>query len=197
MNNALAYILGFAFGDGNISKSSYLVRLYEQNQQFVETTLRSRFVRSFNIEPNISFDKYNNSFVLHKSSKVVWDRLHGLGLPSGRKARTITIPSAVISGPARVKSEFASGVFDAEASRTSFTEADRHPRGYRYLEVKMYSPRFIDGLGELLVNMTDEFKPRIYHYDYGSILRLNGKEQLKLVSSRLHLMHPRFSPPAR
>ena len=132
MNKALAYILGFAFGDGNISKSSYLVRLYEQNQQFVETTLRSRFARSFGSEPTITFDKYNNSFVLYKSSK----------------------------------------------SRCT-------------------AHRFIDGLHDLLVEISDEFKPRVYHYDYGSILRLNGKEQLKLVSSCLHLMHPRFSPPAR
>ena len=197
MNKFLSYILGFAFGDGNISKSSYLVRLYDQNHQFVRTTLRSRFIRSFGLEPTITFDKYNNSYVLYKSSKAVWERLHGLGLPSGRKARRIVVPQSINSGPTAIKSEFVSGVFDAEASRTSFTEHDRHPRGYRYIEVKMYSPKFIDGLCNLVVDIADEFKPKVYHYDYGSILRLNGKEQLKLVSSRLHLMHPRFSPPAR
>ena len=55
----------------------------------------------------------------------------------------------------------------------------------------------IDGLAEPLLGVSDKFNPKVYHHDYGSILRLDGREQLALVRSRLHLMHPRFNPPAR
>ena len=196
-NNPLAYVLGFTFGDGNISKSTHLVRLYDENLEFVKTVLRQRFIESFSVEPHISFDKSNNSYVLHKTSSDVWSTLHALGVPAGRKARIISVPDEIKTADVTTKSEFVSGVSDAEASLTSFTEVDRHPRGYQYFELKMYSPQFIDDLSGLLVDVSDEFRPRVYHYDYGSILRLNGKGQLKLVSSRLHLMHPRFSPPTR
>jgi hypothetical protein len=165
--------------------------------EFVKIVLRKRFIESFGLVPGISFDKSNNSYVLHKTSAEVWNKLHDLGVPPGRKARTITIPQQIENADRSTKSEFISGVSDAEGSKTSFSETDRHPRGYPYFELKMYSPQFIDGLARLLVDVSDGFRPRVYHYDYGSILRLNGKEQLRTLSSRLNLMHPRFSPPAR
>jgi hypothetical protein len=196
-HNALSYILGFVLGDGNISRSDYLIRLYDQNLQFVQTVLKTRFYEGFGIEAKISFDKSNNSYVLYKNSKTAWHKLHELGVPPGRKARTVIIPEYIRIADTSTKSDFVSGVFDAEGSSTSFIETDRHPRGYPYFEVKMYNPKFIEGLKKLLVEITDEFRPRVYHYDYGSILRLNGKNQLAFVSSRLHLMHPRFNPPTR
>ena len=195
--NAFPYILGFTYGDGNLSASSNLVRLYDENYNFVNTTLRQRFTESFGIEPHLSFDKSNNSWVLHKTSEEVWAKLHAAGVPAGRKARTIVVPQTIKDANGTDKSEFVSGVGDAEANSTSFTELDRHPTGYQYFQLKMYSPRFIEGLAELLLDVSDRFNPKVYHYSYGSILRLNGREQLELVRSRLHLMHPRFNPPAR
>ena len=195
--NAFPYILGYTYGDGNLAGSSNLVRLWDVNYDFVNTTLRQRFTQSFGIEPHLSFDKSNNSWVLHKTSEVVWTKLHSAGVPAGRKARVILVPQGIREACGTDKSEFISGVGDAEGSQTSFKEEDRHPTGYDYFELKMYSPRFIDGLSRLLLDVSGKFKPKIYHYDYGSILRLNGREQLELVRSRLHLMHPRFNPPAR
>ncbi len=192
MRKSLAYILGFAFGDGNISKDGYLVRLYEENLEFLKATVKPRFVESFGTKPGISYDSSNNSYVLHKRSKQIWNTMRNFGMPAGRKARIITIPDIINSGNAETKSAFVSGVFDAEASITAYSEKDRHPRGYKYLETKMYSPRFIVGLQRLMLDLSREFNPRVYHYDYGSILRLNGREQLRLVSSHLDLMHPRF-----
>ena len=59
--NAFPYILGFTYGDGNLSASSNLVRLYDMNHDFVNTTLRQRFTESFGVEPHLSFDRSNNS----------------------------------------------------------------------------------------------------------------------------------------
>lgn len=197
MHKSLAYVLGLALGDGNISKTGHQVRFYDENLEFLKTTVKQKFIESFGTRPGISYDSSNNSYVLHKRSKQVWNTLHKLGIPAGRKARIIIIPDIINSGNAKTKSAFVSGVFDAEASITSYSEKDRHPRGYKYLETKMYSPRFIDGLRRLLLDISRGFNPRVYHYDYGSILRLNGKEQLRLVSSHLDLKHPRFNLPAR
>jgi intein/homing endonuclease len=190
----LEYILGFVLGDGNISKSGSLVRLYDQNYEFVSTTLRNAFVNVFDVNPSISFDRFNNSYVLHKWSKRIWTQLHSLGVPAGKKARIITVPETIKLGTVEQKSSFISGVFDAEGSLTSFSEKRRHPTGYPYFEVKMYSPRFIDDLQSLLTEVSVEFSPRIYHYNYGSILRLNGKKQIELIWSHLKLLHPRFLP---
>jgi hypothetical protein len=194
--NAFPYILGFTYGDGNLSATSNLVRMYDENYEFVNTILRQRFTESFGMEPHLSFDKSNNSWVLHKTSAEVWAKLHTVGVPAGRKARTIVVPQEINEANSTDKSEFVSGVGDAEGSSTSFTEINRHPTGYDYFELKMYSPKFIDGLAGLLLDVSDKFNPKVYHYSYGSILRLNGGEQLELVRSRLHLMHPRFNPPA-
>ena len=197
MHSSFSYILGYTYGDGNLAASSNLVRLWDENHEFVDTTLRQRFTDSFGVEPHISFDKSNNSWVLHKTSATVWSKLHAMGVPAGRKARIISVPVGIKESNGKAKSEFVSGVGDAEGNSTSFTEEDRHPTGYPYFQLKMYSPKFIDGMAELLLDVSGKFKPKIYHYDYGSILRLNGREQLELVRSRLHLMHPRFNPPAR
>ena len=194
---AFPYILGFTYGDGNLSATSNLVRLYDENHDFADTTLRQRFTKSFGTEPHLSFDKSNNSWVLHKTSKEVWSKLHAAGVPAGRKARIIVVPQVIKEANVTDKSEFVSGVGDAEANPTSFIELDRHPTGYDYFQLKMYSPKFIDGLAELLRDVSGKFNPKVYHYDYGSVLRPNGREQMELVWSHLHLMHPRFNPPAR
>ena len=108
--SALAYILGFTFGDGNISNKAFLVRLWDQNQEFVTNTLKQTFVDSFGVEPGLSFDKYNNSYVLHKKSKLVWSTLHDLGVPPGRKARVIVVPDSIKLADDASKASFVSGV---------------------------------------------------------------------------------------
>lgn len=124
--NAFPYILGYTYGDGNLSASSNLVRLYDANYDFVSATLRQRFAQSFGVEPHLSFDKGNNSWVLHKTSEKVWARFQAAGVPPGRKARIIVVPGEIKQGKHTDKSEFVSGVGDAEGTSTSFNEAGRH-----------------------------------------------------------------------
>ena len=145
MYNPFPYILGYTYGDGNLSKSSNLVRLYDENYDFVNTTLKQRFTESFGIEPHLSYDKSNNSWVLHKTSEEVWVRLHEAGVPAGRKARIIVVPQIIKDTSSTEKSEFVSGVGDAEANSASFVANDRHPTAYDYFHLNMYRPRIIDG----------------------------------------------------
>ena len=37
-------------------------------------------------------------------------------------------------------------------------------------------------------------RPRTYHYDYGSILRINGPKQVVRIFKTLKVLHPRFLP---
>ncbi len=192
MDGVLAYLLGFAFGDGNLSKKGYLVRLYDENPKFVSNVLKEKFIHHFGEKPGVSFDSNNNSYVLYKRSRAIWKEFRDHGLPPGRKARIISVPEIIMSGSRAIRMEFVSGVFDAEASIARQRHKDKHPLGYRSFQVKMFSPRFIDGLGLLLSKISPRFCPRFYHYSYGSFLRLNGERQLKFVISLLKLEHPRF-----
>jgi hypothetical protein len=42
--------------------------------------------------------------------------------------------------------------------------------------------------------MSTGFQPRTYHYDYGSILRINGPTQVTRILQLLTVKHPRFLP---
>ena len=179
-------------GDGHISKKGHAVRLFDADYHFVVSTLKQCFIQSFGEEPAIYNDKSNNSYHLYRSSKTIWTELHELGVPSGRKARIITIPETVQVNNPVIKAHFLSGVFDAEGSITRFKETKRHPRGYSYFQLKMFNPRFVLGLMNLLLDISSEFVPKVYNYGDWSVLRLNGRGQLKLVSRHLFLRHPRL-----
>ena len=49
LNAAVAYILGYVIGDGNLSKTSYLIRLYDSNREFVGNVLAKMFREAFNV----------------------------------------------------------------------------------------------------------------------------------------------------
>ena len=193
LNAAVAYILGYVIGDGNLSKTSYLIRLYDSNREFVENVLAKMFREAFNVRPLIYYDRHNNSYVLYKSSKKIWLRLRSLGVPAGKKAKTVSVPETIIDSKDEiVKREFLSGIFDAEACVTSFRQKHKHPRGYTILELKMSNPHLIIQISELLSSITD-IKVRTYVYTHNGILRINGRRQVVKAITELNLKHPRFT----
>ena len=197
LNETFAYILGFTFGDGNLSRNDYLVRLYDANNVFVQKVLARKFADAFGVTPNISFDRSNNSYVLFKRSEKIWRKLREYGVPDGKKARTIKIGKIITNADRNFKLAFCAGICDAEGTLVRFTEPKRHPHGYWCFTIKMYSPKFVDKLSTVLVDANESFNPRVYHYNYGSILRLNGFKQIELLRSTLKPLHPRFNWPAR
>jgi intein/homing endonuclease len=188
-----AYIVGFIIGDGNLSKTNHLIRMYDSNEQFAENFLLPIFHTAFGVTPTLWYDKHTNGFVVYINSKPIWQQLKKIGIPTGAKARTARIPSKIQKGSAEVQQSYLAAFFDAEGSLGNIVDPKRHPRGYIYFQLKTANPKLIDETATLLKSSTG-FQPRTYHYDYGSILRINGPTQVTRILRLLSVKHPRFLP---
>ena len=187
-----AYIVGFITGDGNLSKSQPLIRMYDSDKHFTHNVLKPLFNRAFNKMPRVIYDKHNNGYVVYSYSKRIWNTLKQIGIPTGAKSRIVRVPLIIKKGIDEIKSSYIAALFDAEGSTDEIIEQKRHPRGYIYFQLKMYNPTLINQIAELLHEIIG-IKPRTYHYDYGSILRINGPRQVKRCLKYLNVKHPRFS----
>ena len=188
-----AYIVGFITGDGNLSKTNYLIRMYDSNEQFAEHILLPTFHTAFGVTPTLWYDKHTNGFVVYINSKPIWHQLKDIGVATGAKAQTVRIPSEIQKSSAEVQQSYLAAFFDAEGSFGNIVDPKRHPRGYLYFQLKTANPKLIDETAALLKESTG-FQPRTYHYDYGSILRINGPTQVKRILKLLAVKHPRFLP---
>ena len=188
-----AYIIGYIIGDGNLSKTSYLIRMYDSNEQFASTILLPTFHTAFGSTPTLWYDKHTNGFVVYISSKPIWQQIRKLGVPSGAKARTARVPSKIRTSAVEAQRSYLSAFFDAEGSIGCIVNPKRHARGYIYFQLKTANPKLIEETASLLQTSIG-FQPRTYHYDYGSILRINGPTQVKRTFHLLAVKHPRFLP---
>lgn len=188
-----AYIVGFIIGDGNLSKTNYLIRMYDSNEQFASNTLLSTFHTAFDNTPTLWYDKHTNGFVVYLNSKPIWQQIRKLGVPIGSKARTARVPPKIQTSSADVQRSYLAAFFDAEGSVGCIVDPKRHPKGYIYFQLKTANPKLIDDTASLLKTSTG-FQPRTYHYDYGSILRINGPTQVTRILHLLAVKHPRFLP---
>ncbi len=188
----LAYLIGFIVGDGNLSKKGYLIRLYDQNESFVRTILLPAFQEVFSKTPRVYYDTHNNGFVLYTNSKSIWTQIKNFGVPIGSKAHRVEIPSLVQCAEKKSKLSFVAGLFDAEGSTGEIIDKKRHPKGYRYFQMKTVSPKLIEQTAQLL-RSTIEVSPRTYHYNYGSILRINGLKNVVYCFTQIGVRYPRFS----
>ena len=186
-----AYIVGFIVGDGNLSKTLYLVRMYDSDKKFANSFLNSTFYKAFRKMPNVIYDKHNNGYVVYAYSKRIWNFLREIGIPAGKKARSIEVPTRIRNGTIAVKSSYLAAFFDAEGSISSIVDKKRHPRGYIYFQLKTVNPILIDQTAQLLSDVV-KTTPKVYHYDYGSILRINGPTQVKRILKSVGVKHPRF-----
>jgi hypothetical protein len=188
-----AYIVGFIIGDGNLSKTNYLIRMYDSNKQFVTNILLPTFHAAFGSTPTLWYDKHNNGFVVYRNSKPIWQQLIDIGVPTGAKARTARIPPQIQKTSAKKQRAYLAAFFDAEGSIGCIVDPKRHPRGYIYFQLKTANPKLIEETATLLKSSIG-FQPRTYYYDYGSILRINGPTQVKRILRLLAVKHPRFLP---
>lgn len=186
-----AYILGFVVGDGNLSKTQYLIRMYDSDKKFANSILSSTFYKAFDKRPNVIYDKHNNGYVVYAYSKRIWNYLRQIGIPTGKKARSARIPNTIRNGTTTAKLSYLAAFFDAEGSLSSIVDSKRHPRGYIYFQLKTVNPILIDQTAQLLADVV-KIMPKVYHYDYGSILRINGPTQVKHILKSVGVKHPRF-----
>ena len=188
-----AYIIGFVIGDGNLSKIDFLIRMYDRDKEYVNSILVPFFNKAFNKKPKTIYDSHNRGYVVYKNSKEVWTFLHNLGIPFGSKSRTVRVPQAINNSSLENKKAFLAALFDAEGSIGRIVDKKRHPKGYIYFQLKTVNPTLIEQCATLLEE-TMGFRPRIYHYSYGSILRINGPKQVVRILKSLKVLHPRFLP---
>jgi len=188
-----AYIVGFIIGDGNLSKTNYLIRMYDSNEQFSKNILLPTFHAAFGSTPTSWYDKHTNGFVVYLNSKPIWQQLIDIGVPTGAKARTARIPPKIQQTSVKVQQSYLATFFDAEGSIGCIVDPKRHPRGYIYFQLKTANPKLIEETA-ILLKRSIGFQPRTYHYDYGSILRINGPTQVKRILKLLAVKHPRFLP---
>lgn len=186
-----AYIMGFIVGDGNLSKINYLIRMYDSDKRFASEVLVPTFYKAYSKMPKVMYDRHNNGYVVYAHSKRIWVTLREIGIPIGKKARIVSVPSAIKRGTPTVKSSYLAAFFDAEGSLSWIVDPKRHPRGYVYFQLKTANPTLINQTAQLLADVMD-LMPKVYHYDYGSILRINGPTQVKRCLANIGVKHPRL-----
>ena len=187
ISKELAYITGFILGDGNLSKSDYLVRVAERSKKFIENFTKI-FKKVFDKKMKIYFDSYNNSYVGYIHCKKIWEFLRNkLEIPIGRKTRKIKVPEKIKKASLEIKVAFLQAIFDAEGSIAK-TKDKKHPRGYLKIQLKMYNPQFLKEIHEILLELG--FNSKLYIYKDFATIFLNGKHQCKLFLEKVGFSHP-------
>jgi archaeal flagellar protein FlaI len=183
----IAYLAGLIIGDGNLSKSDYLVRIVDENKEFIEI-VANLIEKEFNKKPKIYFDKFNNSFVCYIHSKEIWNFFtNELHIPYGNKSRIATVPQEIIGSNEKMKKAFLSGIFDAEGS--SYLQKDsHHPNGYPRVQIKMYNSQLISEISMILKEIGISHKT--YHYFDFSIISIHGYKNCSKFFDIIGSFHP-------
>jgi len=183
----ISYVTGFIIGDGNLSKSSYLIRAVEENEEFIRI-FAEIFEKAFGKRPKIYFDKFNNSFVAYIHCKSIWEFLvKELKIPPGAKSRIVRVPSQIINSTLQLKCSFLSGIFDAEGSPNKQLDS-HHPNGYPRIELKVCNKPLLEDLSKLLKEIG--IKHRIYHYPAFSLLGIYGRNECSKFLNYVGFKHP-------
>lgn len=189
INDQVAYSVGFILGDGNLSKS-YLIRAVDKDKEFSEI-FAEIFSQAFDTKPKIYFDSYNNSYVIYKYSKKIWEFLvKELGIPEGTKSRQVEIPEKIMNSNSSIKSACLSGLFDAEGTVTNYF-GKHNPNGYLKIQFKVCSKNLARDVFVILESL--KIKSRIYEYNDFSLISIHGKRNCGLFSEKIGFKHPKKS----
>ncbi len=108
-------------------------------------------------------------------------------IPSGTKSQIIRIPKFVSKSALKVKKEFISGIFDAEASVLKMIDS-HHPKGYPRIQFKVVSHAITKDIHDILKLL--DINSRIYRYNTFSMIHINGKTQCRLFHDKIGFRHP-------
>ena len=182
----IAYVTGFLIGDGNLSKS-YLIRAVEENKNFAEY-FAGVFSEAFKSVPKIYFDSHNNSFVIYKYSKEIWEFfVKQLNIPNGTKSRTVRTPVEIMKSKESIKSAFLSGIFDAEGTVTNYF-GSHNRNGYLKIQFKVCNKELAKEVFELLKSL--DCIARLYEYSEFSLISIHGKNNCRVFREKIGFKHP-------
>lgn len=188
MNLEIAEISGAIVGDGHLSRyispkrTSYSIQIsgnpLDDYDYFIY--LSSLFEKNFN--KKLKFGKDGNSFKLYTHSKEILNYFESIGINSGKKANTISIPRLILKNK-NLKLKFLRGLADTDFSVT-FKKGDRKTHSYPRIVAISASKYLIrdvmDILNELGISYCQQFKLR--KTNFGSFMQyrldINGKINL-------------------
>lgn len=182
----MSYLTGFIIGDGNLS-SKYLVRVVEEDKEFIHGVFARKFLHVFDISPKVYFDSYNNSYVAYVHSKAIWTAFRNMGIPAGNKSRIVRI-SEHIKKDTKLRCALLSGLFDAEGSVFEMRDS-HHKNGYLRIQLKVHNNGLAKDIFEVL--SLEGVKSRLYKYDEFSMIQINGRKQASVFAEKIGFKHPR------
>ena len=172
----LAYLVGYVFGDGSISRDKCNVWFYGVSTDLPKINI---MLKGFQVKGTIRV------YIIDNGKMVVCDNaftrlLISLGAPIGDKTKQVAlIPSWVLCSSKRVKVKFLQGIFDSELSCLQKIYDDRLP----FQSLKFYTSRettqieggicFLNQIRKILsefdVTTSDIKKDRTYARSDGTI----------------------------
>ncbi len=148
LNNELLYLTGLISGDGDLSKGQHTVTIrFSNSSKQLMNRFRKISEQLFNIKPKISSkhsDKRPESYRF--SSKLVFEILNSLGIPTSPKSHRIDMSNTLLKLPNELLSYYLSGYFDTDGGCIERTTKDSN-----YIESTSTSKVFSEKLKLVLL----------------------------------------------
>ncbi len=177
LNNELLYLAGLIAGDGDLSKGQHTVTIrFSNSSKQLMNRFRNISEQLFNIKPKISSkqsDKRPESYSF--SSKLVFEILNSLGIPTSPKSHRIDMSNTLLNLPNELLSYYLSGYFDTDGGCI-----ERTTKGSNYIESTSTSKVFSEKLKLVLlrygiISSIREKKPTVNK-------KINGKYTKFIIS---------------
>ncbi|KXB05883.1 hypothetical protein AKJ53_01815 [candidate division MSBL1 archaeon SCGC-AAA382F02] len=143
------YLLGLMLGDGGIYDNNYTVFVDDSCKTFVKQITE---IASEKLGTEVHMSQHSaNSWRASSNLTSVWTYFSTLGVPKGRKSKTVSIPSWVFQEKMENKLSVIQGLYDAEG----YVGIDKQRHGdktyqYPYIGIDMTSKKIINQIANIL-----------------------------------------------
>ncbi len=197
INKELMYFAGLIAGDGDLSEGEHTVGVRFSNS---DKDLMKRFVSLskglFGVNCNLSSDGTKRVKSYRFSSKLVFEILNSLGIPSSPKSTTIDISNLVLNLDDELVTNYLKGYFDTDGSVV------KRKNGPSYVDLSSSSKNIAKKLPLLLIrfgilskvrkrSITINPKVTTKHENY--LIEIKGKDNLVLFRDKVGFKNPRKS----
>jgi DNA-binding CsgD family transcriptional regulator len=180
ISEKLAYLIGYWFGDGTLSKQNnrtMRIEFYDECKEQLEL-IAGLILDIFGLRPSYwRKDPRHNCWIVRYNSVLLGKYFENvLGLPSGRRIKTGYFPEFV--EPPELAKAFVAGFFDAEG------HIFHAPNTGYHLVISQRNSAFLEKFKELLVKLGFESKFQ------GPRIRITGKEKVLRFLKEIPIRHP-------